>query len=308
MAKVFTSEEFIKKLKWLVNDVPNVYYSGSQWSKLNSQGQWQFDCVVSIKSILWGFRADPNALRGGTVYCSNDVPDFPCDAIYQVCSDVSQDFNNLVPGEYLCMKDTGYNHSGIYLGNGKVFEDTTGWGVKRAIISNVSNTGTRSLNGVTNLRWTYHGKLKYIDYSQEPTPPSPTPTQKFKIGDKVVINGDLYVSSNADNPNGHINNKVTYITRYNPGSKHPYNTTGDLGWMNENDIKLYVDNELKVGDTVKIIATGNGSSYGDSNIAYGIGWTEKILKIYPGRAYPYQVGDDKSTIGFYQKSALQKMK
>ena len=62
------------------------------------------------------------------------------------------------------MKGTKYNHSGIYLGNGKVFEDTTGWGKKKAIISDISTTGTRILNGVKNLKWTYHGKLKYINY------------------------------------------------------------------------------------------------------------------------------------------------
>ena len=62
---------------------------------------------------------------------------------------------------------------------------------------------------------------------------------KFKVGDKVIVNGVLYVSSNATYPNGKINNKVTYITRVAQGSKHPYNTTGDLGWMNESDIKFY---------------------------------------------------------------------
>lgn len=36
---------------------------------------------------------------------------------------------------------------------------------------------------------------------------------------------------------------------------------------------------LQVGDTVKIIGTGNGSSYGTSNTAYGIGWTRQILRI-----------------------------
>ena len=199
------------------------------------------------------------------------------------------------------MKDTGYNHSGIYLGNGKVFEDTTGWGANRCIISDIDQYGNRSLNGVPNLRWTYHGKLNYIDYKKE---------QKFKIGDKVVITGNLYVNANEDKTNGSINNYLTEIAQYNENSKHPYNTTKDIGWMNESDIKLYEEPsiELKVGDVVKIIATGNGSSYGNSNIAYGIGWTERILKIYDGRPYPYQVGDDNSTIGFYQKSALQKVK
>lgn len=62
---------------------------------------------------------------------------------------------------------------------------------------------------------------------------------KFKIGDKVVINGDLYVSSNALKPVSKVKNKVTFITRVAKGSKHPYNTMGDLGWMDEASIKLY---------------------------------------------------------------------
>lgn len=64
---------------------------------------------------------------------------------------------------------------------------------------------------------------------------------KFKIGDKVVINGDLYVSSNALKPVSSVKNKITYVTRIAKESKHPYNTTGDLGWMNESSLKLYVE-------------------------------------------------------------------
>ena len=168
--KVFTAQEFIKKCKWLTT-LPNVYYSGSNWSKLNSKGQWQFDCVLSIKSLLWGFKADKNAFRGGTVYKSNGVVDFSCNGALNYCTDVSKDFSNLVPGEYLCMKDTKYNHSGIYLGDGKVFEDTTGWDTKRAIISEIDNKGNRYYKGKKNVaKWTYHGKLRWIDYSQEPKP------------------------------------------------------------------------------------------------------------------------------------------
>ena len=164
MSKVYTAEEFIKKLKWLVNDVPNVYHSGKGWSTLNSNGKWQFDCVLSVKCILWGFKADKNLFRGGTVYESNGVTDFTCNGALNLCSDVSTNFAELTPGEYLCMKDTKYNHTGIYLGNGKVFEDTTGWGTKKAIISDIDSKGNRSYKGVKNLRWTYHGKLKYIEY------------------------------------------------------------------------------------------------------------------------------------------------
>lgn len=149
----------------------------------------------------------------------------------------------------------------------------------------------------------------------EPTP-APTPSDKFNIGDKVVINGALYTSSNAASPAGSISNKVTNITRKNPGSAHPYNTTGDLGWMNESDIRMYteptpapapVDKTLHVGDKVKITGTGNGSSYGDSNTAYGIGWERQILKIWSGRPFPYQVGNSTGTTGFYKESSLQKL-
>lgn len=70
--------------------------------------------------------------------------------------------------------------------------------------------------------------------------------------------------------------------------------------------------DLKVGDKVKIIGTGNGSSYGTSNTAYGLGWTRYITDIYEGRPFPYQVGnqgktDSANTTGFYSKSALQKI-
>ena len=62
---------------------------------------------------------------------------------------------------------------------------------------------------------------------------------KFKIGDKVILNGNIYVSSNASTPANKITNKITNITRIAKGSKHPYNTTGDLGWCDESSLKLY---------------------------------------------------------------------
>lgn len=65
--------------------------------------------------------------------------------------------------------------------------------------------------------------------------------------------------------------------------------------------------ELKVGDKVKIIGYGNGSSYGDSIKAGGIGWERQILKIWTGRKFPYQVGNSTGTTGFYKAEALKKI-
>ena len=206
--------------------------------------------------------------------------------------------------------------------NNSVYTSESGWGS-----SSIFWNSTRTNN---NGRWGcgagYYFRCfiylpddvqKAID-AEEPTPtPQPTPSDKFNIGDKVVINGPLYVSSTASSPAGHVSNKVTNITRKNPGSAHPYNTTGDLGWMDESSIKKYEEptpaptpapsTELNVGDAVEIIGTGNGSAYGGSNTAYGIGWKRQILKIWNGKPYPYQVGNNTATTGFYKAEALRKL-
>lgn len=155
---------------------------------------------------------------------------------------------------------------------------------------------------------------KLIDESPAPAPtPTPGPSDKFNIGDEVILNGPIYVSSNASTPANVISNKRTNITRKVPGTAHPYNTTGDLGWCDESSLSKVeptpapAPTELKVGDRVKIIGTGNGSCYGDSNTAYGIGWERQILRIWDGKSYPYQVGNSTGTTGFYRKEALQKI-
>ena len=160
---------------------------------------------------------------------------------------------------------------------------------------------------------------KAID-AEDPTPtPQPTPSDKFNIGDKVVINGQLYGNADGDNPGKTVSNRITNITRIAEGHPYPYNTTGDLGWMAESSISPYIPTptpnptptptptELKVGDTVKIVGGGRASSYGDKPVAGGIGWTRTILKIYKGRPYPNQVGNKTGTTGFYKDDALKKL-
>lgn len=188
MSKVFTSKEFIEKLKWLVYDVPNYYHSeNGTWCNYNwNNGKFMMDCVVSIKGLLWGFSANKNLAHGGGRYLSNGVADFTANGGIDYCDNKSQDFHNLIAGEYLCMKGTNYSHAGVYLGNGKVFECTTGWGVNRCIISDINEYGDRIYNGVKNLKWTWHGKLRYIDYNDAP---APTPTKSIDEIAREVIDG-----------------------------------------------------------------------------------------------------------------------
>ena len=68
------------------------------------------------------------------------------------------------------------------------------------------------------------------------------PIKEVQIGDKVILKKGipLYKSSNATSPASYNSKeRITNITRIAKGSKHPYNTTGDLGWMDESSITLY---------------------------------------------------------------------
>jgi len=227
-------------------------------------------------------------------------------------------------GAIMCWGNSGAGHVAIVErvdSNNQVYTSESGWG-SSTIFWNQIRTNN---NGRWGCSSNYYFRCfiylpddvqKLIDGGSPAPTPTPGPSDAFNIGDHVIINGPLYVNSNAASPAGSVSNKVTYITRKNPGSAHPYNTTGDLGWMDQSSIKKYDEpapqptpqpTGLQVGDKVKIIGTGNGSSYGGSNTAYGIGWTRQILRIWDGRPYPYQVGNGSGTTGFYPASSLQKL-
>lgn len=223
-------------------------------------------------------------------------------------------------GDIICWEGAGSlaGHVGIVIevvNSNCIKVAQSGWGSSNPfyITTNYNNNGRWGLSS----NYPFRGFIRILPTPPQPTPqPTPGPSDKFNIGDRVVINGPLYVSSNAASPSGSVSNKITNITRKNPGSAHPYNTTGDLGWMDESSIRKAEEPKpqpkpqptgLQVGDRVKITGTGNGSSYGDSNTAYGIGWERQILKIWSGRPFPYQVGNSTGTTGFYKESSLQKL-
>lgn len=72
---------------------------------------------------------------------------------------------------------------------------------------------------------------------------------KYKIGDKVILKKGtpLYKSSNATTSSSKTSKEIiTNITRIASGSKHPYNTTNDLGWCDESYITLYDNKKYEV--------------------------------------------------------------
>lgn len=118
------------------------------------------------------------------------------------------------------------------------------------ITTRKNNNGRWGLNSNYKLR----GFIVNPNYPYNPEPPKPTPTYKYKIGEKVVINGRLYGNADGEKPGKTVKNKVTNITRIAEEKPYPYNTTGDLGWMSENSISPYTDptpsTDFEVGNKV----------------------------------------------------------
>lgn len=154
--------DFLNKLKEIVN-LPTIYYSvaGGDWAKWNGS-KWNFDCVILVKAILWGWNGNKKHSHGGAIYLSNGVKDDNADGIIKRCYDVSEDFSTIEPGELLWMN----GHVGVYIGSGKVIECTAAWESK-VLYSDISKNGQRSRKGKVVGYWLKHGKLPYIDYTCE---------------------------------------------------------------------------------------------------------------------------------------------
>lgn len=120
-----------------------------------SSDTFGFDCVCYVKSVLWGWKADPKASYGGAAYASNGVPDIGPEEMIDRCSGVSTDFSELLPGEFLWMP----GHCGIYLGDGLAVECTPIW--KDGVQVTACN---RAVAGYNRRDWVRHGKLPYVDY------------------------------------------------------------------------------------------------------------------------------------------------
>lgn len=200
-----------------------------------SSNTFGFDCVNLIKGVLWGWNGNLNHIYGGAVYGSNGVPDTNANGMFwDYCYDQSSDFSNILPGEFVWME----GHIGVHIGGGLAVECTPIWadGVQ---ITAIGNIGAKA--GYATRTWTSHGKSKFVDYSGSPSPapaPQPTPELKYHVGQEVVVNGQLYGTSDGDNPGSVVSNVETTITRAVAGKPFPYNTTGDLGWVAEGSISL----------------------------------------------------------------------
>lgn len=236
----------------LIIDIYNSHKPLARGYKMSYSSAW-CSCFVSAVAIKCGY----TAIIPTEVSCYYHIEHFKKMGIW-----VENDAYVPSPGDLILYDwdDSGSgdnknspDHIGIVekVANGKI----------TVIEGNCSNAVMRRTLAVNGRYIRGYGVPKYDDEIKVvETPKKETPATTFQIGDSVVINGSLYRSSNADSPVGFVKNRLTTITRIAAGAKHPYNTVGDLGWMDASSIKLAVTKSV---DTLarEVIAGmwGNGA-------------------------------------------------
>ena len=73
-----------------------------------------------------------------------------------------------------------------------------------------------------------------------------TSETEFKIGDKVVIDGALAWDEYGGRVGKTVTGVETEITRVRPGREYPYNTTGDLGWVQTSSLSKVIDSNSTI--------------------------------------------------------------
>lgn len=158
-----------------------------------------FDCVCLIKGILWGWNGNKSKTYGGAGYAVNGVPDIGADTMITKCSGVSTSgWDSMTPGEAVWCS----GHIGIYIGDGLAVECTPKW-ENQVQITAVKNIGAKS--GYNARTWTKHGKLPYVDYSDQ-TASTPAQTAPAAVSDGKGATTTVDAKAIWDNLMGKIGN------------------------------------------------------------------------------------------------------
>ena len=211
-----------------------------------------WDCSGMIKSALWGFNFDSSQVYGGAQYCSNGVSDMNVDGFKAICSSVSTNFSNIMPGELLFTD----GHIGVAINSTTAIECTPSWanGIQLSAIGNVGTVA-----GLPTRTWQCHGKLdRFISYTSAGTS-TPSTTTQYKQAVLARYFSKSYTKEYTVNSNIGVNIRTNAGTNYSIIKAIPYGSkVQNWGYYNLNssgNVWLYIQYENIVGYIKKIYLT-----------------------------------------------------
>lgn len=132
---------------------------------------WTCDCLGFVHTMINGFCGNIDVLGGGAYM--DDFVNYSDEktTIYKYCTDISDDFYDILAGEILYM----HGHVGLYIGECEPFGDGRKFNVAECCYSSfggggmltwVDSDGTRRnhKNGSTAGAWELHGKCARVEY------------------------------------------------------------------------------------------------------------------------------------------------
>ena len=195
---IMTAQEFIQKAKALA--ARRTYYK-NKWPDnlcyVHPDGRTSADCVNLYKAILNGYDVK-NTMAGYYQHDLTNTGDCTEAELLAQCTDVSQDFQNIIAPEILYMK----GHIGAYIGTTEldgivynVIECTSAWG-GGILYSWVDPDGTRrrSRGGSPSknkhgqiIKWTHHGVPSlWVSYGENPAQPKPEKKSNEEIAKEIL--------------------------------------------------------------------------------------------------------------------------
>ena len=180
------------------------------------------------------------------------------------------------------------------------------------------NDGT---GGLEKSGFTFQGYI-YLNFPDGPPPgPDPIPSTDviypIAVGDEYVPGSRVIICAPGrafPDGQGGIAYGIgwqRYIQEVLNGEQRPFKVGrlngGTTGYYTEQALKLIETPALKVGDKVKIDHAGNSKPTGKGVTCYGIGWKRQILSVRKGAKYPYRLGKDGKTTGYYRACDFTKL-
>ena len=186
---VCTAADFADFFKGLPFNIGSYYNNSFPYNCLYYQRDtadnvpvYSADCWNMIKAAIWNDLALPTPIGSYSYHPGKyGLQDLNGYQLINSCSDVSSDFIAPHAGEFLVT--ASYDHAGIYVGG--VTDGTHYWNVVECtpIWANgiqftwvdVDGTRRQYKGGPASVYWAKHGKLPWVDYTENPPTPDPDP-------------------------------------------------------------------------------------------------------------------------------------